>query len=357
MKKLKWLAFSVLAALVLIAAGCGGGDEVSNNNSETGNEESSADQGVTVEKTYEWKLGWNSGLEDTPRGSAAKAFAEHIEKETNGRVTIEFFPNETYAASQEMIEAVQMGALEMQVVGANMVGNIIPQYAALSLPFMTQGAEEAYAVLDGPIGDELKKLGEEHGMKVLGDVDLGFTQITNNVRPIHSPEDLQGVKMRSPNDVSLIETFKAFGASVSTMAYTEIYNGLSQGVIDGQFNPIFHIFDQNMHEVQDYLAITNHTFYYAYIIMNDDLFNSLDPELQQIIVEAGNKGRDAARQFVADTDAELMERAKTEFVEITYPDLEPFQEAVIPVYAKMEDVMGAKIINDMQDFLEDYRKK
>jgi tripartite ATP-independent transporter DctP family solute receptor len=353
MRKLKWLAFSVLAAMVLIAAGCGGGDKASEGNSE----ENSGDQGVTEEKTYEWKLGWNSGLEDTPRGSAAKAFAEHIEKESNGRITIEFFPNETYATSQEMIEAVQMGALEMQVVGANMVGNIIPQYAALSLPFMTQGAEEAYAVLDGPIGDDLKELGEEHGMKVLGDVDLGFTQITNNVRPINTPEDLQGVKMRSPNDVSLIETFKAFGASVSTMAYTEIYNGLSQGVIDGQFNPIFHIFDQNMHEVQDYLTITNHTFYYAYIIMNNDLFNSLDPELQQIVLEAGDKGRDAARQFVADTDAELMERAKTEFVEITNPDLEPFQEAVQPVYVKMEEVMGAEIINNIQDFLEEYRKK
>jgi tripartite ATP-independent transporter DctP family solute receptor len=349
MRKLKWLAFSVLAAMVLIAAGCGGGDKAAEGTND-------ADQGVTEEKTYEWKLGWNSGLENTPRGSAAKAFAEYVEKESNGRITIEFFPNETYATSQEMIEAVQMGALDMQIAGANMMANIIPEYAALSLPFLTQGFEEAHAVLDGPVGDDLKDLGEEQGFKVLGDVDLGFAQITNNVRPINSPEDLQGVKMRSPNDVSLIETFKALGASVSTMAYTEIYNGLSQGVIDGQFNPIFHIFDQNMNEVQDYLAMTNHTYYFAYIIMNNDLFNSLDPELQQIVVEAGNKGRDAARQFVADTDAGLMEKAETEFKEITYPDIAPFQEAIQPVYVTMEEVMGAEIINSIRDFLEDYRK-
>lgn len=350
MRKLKWFVFSVLAVMVLIVAGCGSEDKV------TEKEKEVEDQEVTEEKTYEWKLGWNSGLEDTPRGSAAKAFAEHVEKESNGRITIKFFPNETYATSQEMIEAVQMGALEMQVVGANMVGNIIPEFSALSLPFLTQGFEEAHAVLDGPIGDDLKKLGEKHSLKVLGDVDLGFTQITNNVRPINSPEDLKGVKMRSPNDVSLIETFNAFGASVSTMAYTEIYNGLSQGVIDGQFNPIFHIFDQNMHEVQDYLTITNHTYYFAYLVMNNELFNSLDPELQEIVVEAGIKGRDAARQFVRDTDAELMERAKSEFKEITYPDLVPFQEAAKGVYVKMEEVMGAEIINNMQDFLEEYRK-
>jgi tripartite ATP-independent transporter DctP family solute receptor len=350
MRKLKWLTFAVLAAMAIIVAGCGS-EEKADEGSTNG------DQGAKEETTYEWKLGWNSGLENTPRGSAAKAFAEYIEEESNGRITIEFFPNETYATSQEMIEAVKMGALEMQIVGANMVGNIIPEFSALSLPFLTQGFEEAHAVLDGPIGDDLKKLGEAQGLKVLGDVDLGFAQITNNVRPINSPEDLQGVKMRSPNDVSLIETFKAFGASVSTMPYTEIYNGLSQGVIDGQFNPIFHIFDQNMNEVQDYLTITNHTYYFAYIIMNNDLFNSLDPELQQIVLEAGNKGRDAARQFVADTDAELMEKAKTEFKEITYPDLKPFQEAVQPVYVKMEEIMGAEIINSIKNFLEEYRKK
>ncbi|EDL65400.1 TRAP transporter substrate-binding protein [Bacillus sp. SG-1] len=342
MKKFRKSAFILFTIMVLFISGCSGGEEASGN--DAGQE-------------YEWKMGWNSGLEDTPRGTFAQAFKDYIEKESEGRITIEFFPNETYATSQEMIEAVQMGALEMQIVGANMVGNIIPQYSALSLPFLTHGFDEAHAVLDGPIGEELNKMGEEHGMKVVGNLDLGFTQITNNVRPINTPEDLVGVKLRSPNDKSLIETFKAMGATVSTMAYTEIYNGLSQGVIDGQFNPLFHIFDQNMDEVQDYLAMTNHMYYYAYTIMNHDLFESLDEETQQLVMDAGKHATEAARQYVAENDEELFEQAKGgAFKEITYPELEPFQEAVVPVYKTMEDVMGAEIINDIQNFLEEYRK-
>ncbi|MBM7570350.1 TRAP transporter substrate-binding protein [Aquibacillus albus] len=344
MRNIKWITFIAIAAILTIVAGC------------SGNETSSKENGEDAAgETYEWKLGWNSGLDGTARGEAAKAFAEYVEDNSDGRISIEFFPNETYGTAQEMIEAVQIGALDMQIAGSNMMANIVPQYAALSLPFLTKGTDEAYAVLDGEIGDHLKELGEEEGFKVLGDVDLGFAQITNNVRPIHTPEDLAGVKMRSPNDKSLIETFKAFDSSVSTMAYTEIYNGLSQGVIDGQFNPLLHIFDQNMDEVQDYLAITNHTYYYAYFIMNNDLFNNLDEELQQVVLEGGQKATEAARQFGAENEEKYLEMAQDAFKEITEPELAPFQEAVQPVYETMADVMGEDIINDMQSFLEEYR--
>lgn len=346
MKKLLVVFMSIL--LVLAVAACGSSNSEDNN---TGTKEDK------VEKTYEWKMGWNSGIDDTPRGTAAKAFKEYVEKESNGRIKIEFFPNETYGTAHEMIEAVQMGALDMQVAGANMMANTIPQFSALSLPFLTKNVEEGHAVLDGPVGDNLKELGEEHGFKVLGDVDLGYAQITNNIRPINSPDDMVGVKMRSPNDVSLIEMFKALGASVSTMAYTEIYTGLSQGVIDGQFNPLNSIFDQKMDEVQDYLAMTNHTYYVSFIILNKDMFDSLDSDLQQIVLEGGNKGRDATRKFLADADEEYIERAKTAFKEITYPEIAPFSEAVQPVYAEVEEVMGAEFINSIQDFLEDYRSK
>lgn len=295
------------------------------------------------------------GHDNTPRGIATKAFKEYCEKESKGRIKIESFPNETYGTEHEMIEAVQKGALDMQIVGANMLANTIPQFAALSLPFLTRGIEEGHALLDGPVGDLLKVLGEEHGFKVLGDVALGYAQMTNNVRPINSPDDLIDVKMRAPNDVSFSETIKAFGASVSNMGYTEVYSALSQGVIDGQFNPLANIFDLNMDEVQDYLAMTNHAFYVAFMIMNKDVFDILDPELQQIVLEAGNKGRDAGRKYVSDTDGELQERAKKAFKEITHPEIKPFQEAVKPVYLKMEEVMGAEIINDIHDFLKEYR--
>ncbi|WP_280770679.1 TRAP transporter substrate-binding protein [Salipaludibacillus daqingensis] len=371
MTKYGWkLSMFTAAALFLSACGVESGN--SGNNDETdvevnegnnnvvedetnNNEANNNGEAAEAEVEYEWQIGWNSGLDDDSKGEAAKAFAEHVMEASNGRVDIEFFPNETYASSPEMIDAVQVGALDMALPGANELAGAIPEYAALSLPFLTEGFEEAHAVLDGPVGDDLKALGEEQGFITLNDVEIGFAQITNSVRPIEEPSDLEGLSIRSPNDVSLIETFNALGSSVSTMDYTEIYSGLSQGVIDGQFNPLLSIYDQNMQEVQDYLAITNHTYYYSYFIMNDDLFNSLDEELQEIVREGSEHARDAARDFIAGEEEAAIERAEDEFEVVTYPDLEPFQEAVLPVYDEVSDVMGEEIIADMQDFLEEYR--
>jgi tripartite ATP-independent transporter DctP family solute receptor len=297
------------------------------------------------------------GLDNTPRGTAVKAFTEFVEKESTGEIEIEFCPIETYGTEHEMIEAIQTNALEMQVVGANMMAKTIPQFASLSLPFLIQSIDEGHAVLDGPVGDYLKKLAEAHGFKVLADVALGYAQTTNNVRPINTPDDLTGLKIRAPNDVCFVETFKEFGASVTTMTYTEIYTGLSQGVIDGQFNPLANTFDLNINEVQDFLAMTNHAFYVAFIIMNKKVFDDLDPGLQQILLEGGNNGRDAARKSVGENEIKLQERSKTAFKEITYPEMKPFQEAVQPIYAKMEEIMGSKMIKCIQDFLKQYRSE
>ncbi|WP_078427853.1 TRAP transporter substrate-binding protein [Alkalihalobacterium alkalinitrilicum] len=353
MKSRKWFWFTSLLAIIVLLAACGSQEEA--NESAADDTETTGTAGT--EETYEWKLGWNSGLEGDSKGEAAIAFKEYVEEESNGRISIEFFPNETYASSPEMIDAVQLGALEMAIPGANELANVIPQYAALSLPFIVENPEEAYAVLDGPVGDHLKDLSDEHNFVSLTDVDLGFTQITNNRRPINTPDDLKGMSIRSPNDVSLIETFRTFGSSVSTMAYTEIYSGLAQGVIDGQFNPLLNIYDQNMHEVQDYLAITNHTYYYCYMIINNEAFNSLDAELQEIVLKGSELARDASRAVVQESDEYYLEKAKEDFKEITYPDLALFQEAVQPVYEQVEGVMGADIITQIQEFAEEYRNQ
>ncbi|UOF91110.1 TRAP transporter substrate-binding protein [Fodinisporobacter ferrooxydans] len=295
--------------------------------------------------------------DNTPRGAATSAFIEHVEKKSNGRLKIETFPMEMYGTESTIIQAVQTGTLDMQIVGANILANTIPQFAALSLPLLTQSIDEGCAVLDGPAGNRLQELGEEHGFKVLADVALGYAQITNNVRPINSPDDLLGMKMRSPDEYSFIETFKALGASVTTLDYTKLYTSLAEGVIDGQFNPLFNIFDLNIDDVQDYLAMTNHTYYVAFIIMNKNVFDGLAPELQQIILEAGNKARHAARKYVGDHEKDLLEKAKRSFKEITYPEMKPFQKKIQPVYAKMEEVIGAEIVHTIQEFLTVYRRE
>lgn len=357
--KSKWILGMLLIAIIVFLGACGSDDttsgEEANNNLEEensqGSESSESSEGYQGE-SFSWRIGFN-----TPEGSvrdvAAQKFKEVVESRTDGNVTIEVFAGEVLGTEQEMVEQVQVGALDFQLAGMGGMSNIIPEYSVLALPFMVNNFEEAYAVLDGPIGDELKAKAEESSFKVLAHTDLGFAQITNNVRPIQSPEDLSGVRMRSPNEVTSIKTFEQLGASVSTMPFTEVYLGLSQGVVDGQFNPLDAIYENNMHEVQDYLALTNHFYYHVNFIMSLDLWNSIDPELQTIIQEAANEARDASREFTQQMDQDMLDVLEGEFEEITTPDLDAFREAV--QLSEFEDVIPAEFIQETVDFLEEYR--
>ncbi|MGO4887578.1 DctP family TRAP transporter solute-binding subunit [Anaerobacillus sp. MEB173] len=346
MKKTRLLFALLMTAVLMLLAACGGGNDAPQD----------SEGADTPQQTYKWSIGYNT-VEGSVKDVAAKRFKEIIEEKTEGRVEIELFPNESLGSEQEMLEAVQVGAVDMQIAGANLTANTIPEYALLSLPFLVNGYDEAYAVLDGPIGEKWNALAEQHNLKVIGTTDLGgFAQITNNIRPIHTPEDMKGITMRSPNDVTLIETFRALGSSVSTMPFTEVYLGLSQGVVDGQFNPLDAIYETNFHEVQDYLAITNISFYYSYFFMNNDLFNSLDEELQAIVLEAAEEAKLVSREFTSQKDAEMLEILEGEFVEITTPDTEPFREKVLPVYDTVAKTVGEEAVEELQAFLEEYRQ-
>jgi C4-dicarboxylate-binding protein DctP len=130
---------------------------------------------------------------------------------------------------------------------------------------------------------------------------------------------------------------------------------LSQGVIDGQFNPLANIFEQNMHEVQDYLAMVNLTYLYSYFIMGAHTYNSLDEEIQQVVLDAGMAATKAAREFTSSNNERNIELAADRFKEVTYPDTAPFSEAVKPVYDIMAERMGQDIIDEVQAFLKEYR--
>ncbi|CEI80484.1 C4-dicarboxylate ABC transporter [Oceanobacillus oncorhynchi subsp. incaldanensis] len=337
-KTVKILLFTLLT-LVLVACG----------NDTNGDAEGSGDN----DETYEWNLGFNTA-EDSVRGVAAETFKEIVEEETDGRVSISIYAGETLGSEAEMLEQVNSGALAMQLAGGGGMQNYIPEYSVLALPFMVEDFDEAYAVLDGEIGDELRGLAEEQGFKVLAHTDLGFAQITNNVRPISMPEDLAGVQIRSPEEPTSIEAFTQLGANVSTMAFTEVYMGLQQGVIDGQFNPLDAIYENNIHEVQDYLTLTNHFYYHVNFIMNNDLFNSLDSELQEIVLNAAEEAEKASREYTQEKDEEMLSILEDEFEDIvTDPDLEAFQEAID--YEAFHEFVGGDIIERTQEFLDDYR--
>jgi TRAP-type transport system periplasmic protein len=311
---------------------------------------------VKGEETYEFQIGFNT-VEGSVRDVAAKKFKEVLEARSNGRIEVKIFPAEQLGSEQEMIEMIKVGALDFQLCGGTALQNVVPEVTPPTLPFMVTGYDEAHALMDGEFGEYLKGKAAEKGFQILSYLDLGMVQITNNKRPITVPSDLVGIKMRSPNEPVSIATFQALGASVSTMAFTEVYLALAQGVVDGQFNPLDAIWDTKFYEVQDYLAITNHFYYYIHFMTNVDLWESLPADIQEIVQEGADAAAQVSRDWYETKDAEMLERLRPHFSEITYPDSVEFRKALQPFYeGKLSEMVPPEAIDVAERTLAEYRK-
>lgn len=346
MRKLLSVALSTVLAVSLLA-GCstkpaetrvsGAADTAK----ETGEKpaEKPADNSADL-KSYTFKLGFHT-VEDSVRGEMAAEFKRVLEEKSGGRLTVEIYPSETLGNEQEMIEAVKIGAIDFSLPGGGAMSNVDPVFGSISLPFFMSSYEKFHEQADGALGDYWKKVAEDNGYVLLSIGDLGFAQITNNKRPIYTVEDMQGLKMRSPNEPVLINSFQSLGAAVTTLPFTEIYMALSQGVVDGQFNPLDAIYQTKFHEVQDYLAMVNMFCYNINFITSTQLWDSLDPEAQAIVQEASDAAKEVSRTYYEEADAEYLEKLKPHFKEITTPDVDEFRKAVQPVYDEFAKTVPA----------------
>jgi len=334
--KYKKLFFPFTVILFLLLA-CSSGDSDSNDG-----------------ESYEWKVGFNT-VEDSIRGEAAKTFKKTIEEESEGDISVELFPNEELGSDNEMVESVQVGALDFQLSSSGVLAEIMPEYLFTDLPFIFENDDEAHAVLDGPYGDTLKEISTDEGIKMLNTFSIGFSQITTNEKPVEKPEDLEGVSMRSPDEPIAIDTFETLKSQVTTLPLTELYLALEQGTVDGQFNPLTAINDSKFYEVQNYLAVADINFYHAPFIMNQDLFEGLDEETQQLVQDAADEATEVAREVAAETESEMLDDIEDEFEEVTEPDKEEFQDMLEPVYDSYEEEIGKDVMEEATNTLEEYR--
>ena len=308
-------------------------------------------------KSYTWKLGYNT-VEDSVRGVAAKVFKEVVEEKTDGRIKIEIYPSETLGSAQEQVEAVKVGAQDFQLVGNGTFSPVVDEYNLYSNPFMFNDVEEGLAFSESEIAEKWAQKAFDRGYKILATYDLGFNQITNNVRPIEKPEDLDGVLLRAnPADRLNIKVFKQLGASISTMAFTEVYMGLQTGVVDGQFNPLDAIYETKFHEVQDYLTMINLQWYTFLLSMTSKTWSNLDEADQAILLDAAKQAREAAKDYTTEKTEEYLELVKDEFKEITFITAEQkaaFKEKLQPIYVELREQY--EDLEAMENWLEDYRK-
>src|SRR6201981_2444386 len=237
---------------------------------------------------------------DTPKGKAAEKFKELAKKYTDGKVKVEVYPNSTLYKDKEELEALQLGAVQMLAPSNSKFGPIgIKEFEVFDLPYILPDLKTLRKVTDGPLGTKLLKLLDAKGMTGLAYWDNGFKQMSANKKLI-APSDYKGLKFRIQSSKVLEAKFRTLGAIPQVMAFSDVYQALQTGVVDGQENTWSNIYTQKMHEVQKYATITNHG-YIGYVVVAhkkfwDGLPADIRPQLEKAMKEANDFGNGQSAQ-------------------------------------------------------------
>lgn len=342
MKKILFLLSSLFVAGSLVA--CGGGSS-----SNAPADSTKEDSGHTTDKSDgidEVTIALGTAAPDNDEShyhQFVTKFQEELDARSGGKIKIDYHPNGELGGEREMIEAVGLGTLDALITGAGPLGNFSPLSNALDFPFLFRDREHAYKVLDGEIGEEIAEQMRESNLELLAWAENGMRHMTNAIRPIYTPDDLKGLKIRTQENEIHLQTFTDYGAAPTPMAFTELFTAMQQGVVDGEENPLSVIVPNKFYEVQKYITLSSHFYQSAPFIINKPLFDGLSSETQQIIREAAEVARDHERQFVSSQDEAFLQTVIDNGMEVVYEDefdRDAFVAASQNVYKKFEAEYG-----------------
>lgn len=272
-------------------------------------------------------------------------FEELVEAGSNGEIDVQIFPSSQMGPDREMIEGVQTGVLEMAIPPSSFFAGWDPAFAVIELPYMYASKDIAFDVLDSQAGDAMIERVAQQGLVGLGWLELGVRNVTNNVRPVATPEDLEGVKLRTMKVPAHVATFETLGANPTPMNFGEVYSALQQGVIDGQENPLAIITSQRFYEVQKYLSTTGHVFAVYMPVMSQFFYESLSPEHQQLVKDSMAAARAYQAELVAAEDAAQLEQiraAGVEVLELTAEQRQAFADKTESVRLQYREEVGTE---------------
>ena len=289
---------------------------------------------------------------DTPKGKASEKFKELAEKYTGGKVKIEIYPNSSLYKDKEELEALQLGSVQMLAPSNSKFGPLgIREFEVFDLPYILPDLKTLRKVTEGPLGARLLKLLEPKGITGLAYWDNGFKQMSANKKLI-TPADYQGVKFRIQSSRVLQAQFKALGSLPQVMAFSEVYQALQTGVVDGQENTWSNIYTQKMHEVQKYITETNHGYIGYVVIVNkkfwDDLPADIRDQLAKAMKEATDFNNAQSQKENEDALAEIRKSGKSEIIKLTPEQDEAMRKAMEPVYKDAASRVGQPLIDEFQ---------
>ena len=285
-------------------------------------------------------------------------FAELVEQGSKGEIKVEVYPADQMGTSLEQLEYTQEGTLDMCSEDISLLETSDKSFGASSMPYVFTSRDQALTVLnEGAFADYLKQKMEDLNLKGIGITENGFRQITNSKKPISSPADLKGMKIRTMQIDSHITAYKQFGANPTPMAFGEVYSALQQGVVDGQDNPLSQIAAVRLYEVQKYLTMANIVFSADIVAMNLAKYNSLSPEYQQLINDSMKAAFAYQQEIIKSEEATYIDFFKDQGLEVTIltpEQIQVFKDEVEKVRSSMVADVGPESWEILSKAIADY---
>ncbi len=295
--------------------------------------------------------------EDTPKGMAARKFADLLKERSKGYIEVQVFSNGTLYKDGEEMNALSRGDIQLIAPAISKLTDFVPEISVFDLPYAFHSLEEVHEYAESAAGRRLKEKLKEHNLYAIGLWDSGFKQLSNRFHPIDELNDLTNLRMRiMPSDI-LVQQFSLIGAHPRKYEFNAVYHELQIGSVDGQENTLTNITSKNLYSLQDYLTISNHGYLGYFVLFNLDFWNSLDADVQQLITETFKE----VQQWEWNLTEQLNNQTLTDIencncIEIHYlsdEDVKEWEEQFQPVYDYYKSKYSEEFINALPKFQSD----
>lgn len=290
--------------------------------------------------------------EEHPSHIGALKFKEIVERESKGSLLVEVYSNSSLGSAPEYTEQLKLGTLELGLVTSGQLQVWVPENGAVMIPFLFESYDHAHRALDGEAGKLLAEFSRKKGFVVVSNWEWGFRQLSNNKLAVEKPADLGKLKMRVPNEIQLMEMYKALGSMTAIISFPELYMALAQGVVDGQCNPLATIYFQKLYEVQPYVSILNHVYNTQMLVASEKIWNSLSAEQQAIVNKASAEAGDLCRELTVASEADIINKLVAAGVKVSYPELDAFRAKMAPAVKAIADFAGVEFTNKFVALVE-----
>lgn len=283
-----------------------------------------------------------SNLEDDPQNVAAYHFEKILEERSDGYYDVQVYPNKQLGDTVTIIEGIQSGTIEMGDIESGPTVSFVKGESLWDMPYLFKSWDHAHEVIDGEVGDTVAEQWKDIGITVLGYNDGGFRHFSNSKRPIYTPEDLKGLKIRTMESEVMVNSLNALGCSAVPMAFAEVYSALQQGAIDGVETPYNLIYTQAYYEVEKYISPTGHFFFLRHYLINSNFLAQQPEEMQKLIKECSLEACEKQREANYNAQQQYKEELVTKYgMEINEVDITPFVDiAHDEVWPKYYDLVG-----------------